>query len=613
MPRALKIFLALLMLLLSRRLSSVDNKNIGPVFVANGYKTKTRLRTTAEHKQHDQNHDQITHGFQSMLYSAAHSNRNDTLDFENSHLKDQIEHKKAHNLNPRNVNNIHKKGSALWLEERAKQTEIILDRFMKSNPLLRPKVNETVIVKSQLQVIDLGPVIDLRQEYKISIFLRLTWHDPRLSWSPLERPIKEHLNFGYSIRDEIWIPDIFFRNAKKEYFHHNTQPNFLARISGDGAVVVSSRISATVACKMDFANYPFDIHTCKLIFGSYQYNRHELVMDWGDENPVIVPEKDKTKPQAGFKLFDFKLVDVRISKNYISTSTGEYSTLMLCLKFERELYSYLFSSFLYPFSLVCLSHIGFWIHKECTPARLTFNSMAILTLTIFTMMERKFCPKVGYATAYDYYLSICFVFVVGSSLEFAFVNYFCIIQPNRVMAGIKRDLKAAERVKDLKENAVRGKRKDTLIDNFGDYKVSYNESFKERVRNWFKRIFYSIRKFTTHLDEDHCDRSLSDFNNHDDVIHEDFNLSETELYKVKKLRWNAEKAKRIELLKRKRIYIKSYVNMQCESKVDVYSRFLFPLMFMFFNGVYFCIYFHFQGEILEGNQDLACSLGEDDV
>ena len=77
------------------------------------------------------------------------------------------------------------------------------------------------------------------QDYSLTIFLRQTWRDSRLSFA--------HLNNASSVTMDarmvksIWVPDLFFPNEKKSHFHDITVPNRLVRIASDGTVFYSAR------------------------------------------------------------------------------------------------------------------------------------------------------------------------------------------------------------------------------------------------------------------------------------------------------------------------------------------------------------------------------------
>ena len=329
---------------------------------------------------------------------------------------------------------IFKKGSPQWLENRRIQTQAILSKFSTFDARLRPNMKDTNIVKAQVQIVGLGPIDDLKEEYEICMFFRLSWYDERLQFNETYLPRSEELRLGSNLAKEIWYPDIYFRNSKKEYFHNNTQPNRLIRIRGDGKVVTSSRLSITAKCDMSFSDFPFDVHTCNLVFSSYQYTKHDLWLQWHEDSPVEVPVNEAGG--VGLRLLQFNLTHSSFTSTTMKTLTGEYSSLIICFQFERYISYYIINTYLPCYLLVFLSQVSFWINKEATPARMTYGSMTVLALTLMSISERQTVPKVAYATAYDFYITTCFSFCFAALIEFAIVNHFTIIQPKKIIDDV---------------------------------------------------------------------------------------------------------------------------------------------------------------------------------
>ena len=67
--------------------------------------------------------------------------------------------------------------------------------------------------------------------------MRQSWHDPRLSYGI---PEDDYVTSNITV-DKIWIPDTYFENAKKSYFHSVTVPNNMLRIRSDGTVTYNVR------------------------------------------------------------------------------------------------------------------------------------------------------------------------------------------------------------------------------------------------------------------------------------------------------------------------------------------------------------------------------------
>ena len=55
------------------------------------------------------------------------------------------------------------------------------------------------------------------KDYKVDVFLRMSWVDPRLKYNGSSN---RNITLLPALLDDIWMPDIFFTNAKHA-FNHN--------------------------------------------------------------------------------------------------------------------------------------------------------------------------------------------------------------------------------------------------------------------------------------------------------------------------------------------------------------------------------------------------------
>lgn len=80
------------------------------------------------------------------------------------------------------------------------------------------------------------------QDYRVNIFLRQKWNDPRLKL-PNDWRGSDTLTVDPTMFKCLWKPDLFFANEKNANFHDVTQENILLFIFRDGDVLVSMRYS----------------------------------------------------------------------------------------------------------------------------------------------------------------------------------------------------------------------------------------------------------------------------------------------------------------------------------------------------------------------------------
>uniref|UniRef100_A0A3P8VXQ6 Glycine receptor, alpha 1 n=1 Tax=Cynoglossus semilaevis TaxID=244447 RepID=A0A3P8VXQ6_CYNSE len=238
-----------------------------------------------------------------------------------------------------------------------------------------------------------GSIAETTMDYRVNIFLRQQWNDPRLAYS--EYP-DDSLDLDPSMLDSIWKPDLFFANEKGANFHEVTTDNKLLRISKNGNVLYSIRI-----------HYPV------VTFG---YTMNDLIFEWDEKGAVQVAD-DLTLPQ--FILKEEK--DLRYcTKHY---NTGKFTCIEARFHLERQMGYYLIQMYIPSLLIVILSWVSFWINMDAAPARVGLGITTVLTMTTQSSGSRASLPKVSYVKAIDIWMAVCLLFVFSALLEYAAVNF----------------------------------------------------------------------------------------------------------------------------------------------------------------------------------------------
>ncbi|EFO12243.1 hypothetical protein LOAG_16290, partial [Loa loa] len=68
-------------------------------------------------------------------------------------------------------------------------------------------------------------------DYTVAFYLRQFWRDNRLAFKSTDR---KELTIGIDLIKSIWVPDTFFPNEKKSFFHEATTHNSFLRIDNYG-------------------------------------------------------------------------------------------------------------------------------------------------------------------------------------------------------------------------------------------------------------------------------------------------------------------------------------------------------------------------------------------
>ncbi|XP_031416513.1 glycine receptor subunit alpha-2 isoform X2 [Clupea harengus] len=272
-----------------------------------------------------------------------------------------------------------------------------------------PPVNVTC----NIYINSFGSVTETTMDYRLNIFLRQNWNDPRLSYS--EYP-DSSLDLDPSMLDSIWKPDLFFANEKGANFHDVTTDNKLLRIFKDGTVLYSIRLTLILSCPMDLKNFPMDSQTCTMQLESFGYTMNDLIFEWMDKNPVQVAE-GLTLPQ--FLLRDEKELGY-CTKHY---NTGKFTCIEVNFHLERQMGYYLIQMYIPSLLIVILSWVSFWINMDAAPARVALGITTVLTMTTQSSGSRASLPKVSYVKAIDIWMAVCLLFVFAALLEYAGVNF----------------------------------------------------------------------------------------------------------------------------------------------------------------------------------------------
>ncbi|VDO94807.1 unnamed protein product [Soboliphyme baturini] len=105
---------------------------------------------------------------------------------------------------------------------------------------LRPNYGGPAVdVGITLHVSSISAVSEVDMDYTLDFYLRQNWVDPRLDIRRLGA--QQQLTVGWEYTKDIWVPDTFFPNEKKSFFHQATTHNSFLRIKGMGEILTSHR------------------------------------------------------------------------------------------------------------------------------------------------------------------------------------------------------------------------------------------------------------------------------------------------------------------------------------------------------------------------------------
>ncbi|CAL8082804.1 unnamed protein product [Orchesella dallaii] len=286
------------------------------------------------------------------------------------------------------------------------------NKLSRVRPVRKENITAPVSVSVNLYIRSIR-ILTNDNEYSVQLTFRQQWRDERLSYSSQDS--NQHVSLINS-KNDIWQPDAFFSNEIDGKYHELMMRNEFIRISPNGNVMKSVRISLRLRCPMNYRKFPFDRQTCSIRLASYGYTTRDLVFVWDNENPVQQTANDFTMPT-------FVLEQVTTDYCDSITKTGAYSCLRVDLTFQRLFTPYLVGVYIPSTMMVLTSWVSFWISPKAVTARTILATLTLFVLAIQTAEVNKSFPQTGYTKAVDKWTGICLTFVFAALLEFATVHY----------------------------------------------------------------------------------------------------------------------------------------------------------------------------------------------
>ncbi|KAM4703194.1 gamma-aminobutyric acid receptor subunit delta [Rhinophrynus dorsalis] len=290
-----------------------------------------------------------------------------------------------------------------------------LDDLMKGYARnFRPGIGGVpVTVAVDVEVTSIDHISEVNMEYTVTVFLRQSWRDERLSYNYTNKT----LGFDSRFVEKLWLPDTFIVNAKSAWFHDVTVENKLIRLQPDGVILYSSRITSTVSCDMDLTKYPMDEQECVLDLESYGYSSEDILYQWS-ENQDQIHGLDK------IELAQFTIINYTFTNDPMNVkSAGRFPRLSLHFRLRRNRGVYIIQSYVPSILLVAMSWVSFWISQSAVPARVSLGITTVLTMTTLMDSARSSLPRASAIKALDVYFLICYVFVFAALVEYAFAHF----------------------------------------------------------------------------------------------------------------------------------------------------------------------------------------------
>ncbi|XP_065116610.1 gamma-aminobutyric acid receptor subunit rho-3a isoform X2 [Paramisgurnus dabryanus] len=110
-----------------------------------------------------------------------------------------------------------------------------------------------------------------------------------------------------------------------------------------------------------------------------------------------------------------------------------YNRLYINFILRRHIFFFMLQTYFPTMLMVMLSWVSFWIDRRAVPARVSLGITTVLTMSTIITGVSASMPQVSYVKAVDIYLWASFLFVFLSVIEYAAVNYFTTVEEMKKM------------------------------------------------------------------------------------------------------------------------------------------------------------------------------------
>ncbi|XP_061569071.1 gamma-aminobutyric acid receptor subunit rho-3-like [Cololabis saira] len=319
------------------------------------------------------------------------------------------------------------------IDYKLKRQDATKSLLIKSEQLLRIEEHDfamrpgfgggAIPVGIDVQVESIDSISEVNMDFTMTLYLRHYWKDERLAFPSQNNQSR---TFDSRLVKKIWVPDVFFVHSKRSFIHDTTMENIMLRVYPDGNILYSVRVTVTALCSMDFSSFPLDTQNCSLELESYAYNENDLMLYWKNGNDSLRTDEIVL---SQFFIEHFQA----FSGLAFYSSTGWYNRLFINFILRRHIFFFMLQTYFPTMLMVVLSWVSFWIDRRAVPARVSLGITTVLTMSTIITGVSSSMPQVSYVKAVDIYMWTSFLFVFLSVIEYAAVNYCTTLEEMRKM------------------------------------------------------------------------------------------------------------------------------------------------------------------------------------
>lgn len=174
---------------------------------------------------------------------------------------------------------------------------------------------------------------------------------------------------------EIWQPDITLYNSITPNVDYYGATNFV--VEPDGKVIWVPPATFKTFCDANLRNWPFDSHTCNLLFGSWIYDGHEI---------DIVQKQTVSHLELYVENNEWAVTDITVGRSvtFYSCCTEPYVDVRYNITVARRSTIYRTVILAPAFIVILLTLLTFWLPPQYGE-KIMLNGVIALIIVIFLL------------------------------------------------------------------------------------------------------------------------------------------------------------------------------------------------------------------------------------
>lgn len=304
---------------------------------------------------------------------------------------------------------------------------------------------------------------DKKMTTSATTYLRMSWNDRRLKHN------MDRIVLANDDTDPIWKPDYYFSNEKRTYGMKAQAADRYVRISSNGDVFYSERVTLDLTCFMKFNKLPFDEQRCNMQLESYGHTTKDIMFSWL-ENPVDISEYNF------LKIYHLRgrAKATQCDQKYV---TGTFTCLKAQFTLTRDVGGFYMNLIYIPtLFLVVLAFLAMYYGREHVAARAGTGIFSLLGILFVYAASRDVVPPVSYITPLDAWLVICALTALLPLVTFAVVSVIARDGGGRALPILKQKLYCGKDPADIAETVEKVARM-IILAFFSTFNVLYWLSF----------------------------------------------------------------------------------------------------------------------------------------